>query len=67
MGRRPSKTSILKAAKAKCKECNTSENLTINRKKPLAQDDTDEAENLEILCKQCHERYHGIISKKPLR
>lgn len=67
MGGRPSFTAILKAAKAKCENCNTSENLTINHKIPRAQGGTNEAENLEILCKECHKHYHGIISKKSLR
>lgn len=67
MGRRPSITAILKAAKAKCERCKTSKSLTINHKTPLSQGGTNKAENLEIVCKKCHERYHGIISKKKLR
>lgn len=67
MGGRPSFTAILKAAKAKCERCDTPDNLTINHKKPLAQGGTNAAENLEILCRKCHNRFHGIRSKKELR
>ena len=66
-GGRPSFTAILKAAKAKCGKCKTTENLTINHKIPLSQGGTNESENLEILCRKCHDHYHGIISKKKLR
>lgn len=67
MGGRPSITAILKAAKAKCEKCKTSKNLTVNHKTPLANGGTNEAENLEIVCRKCHDRYHGIIPKKKLR
>ena len=67
MGGRPSFTAILKAAKARCERCGTTNILTINHKKPLAQGGTNEAENLQILCRKCHNRFHGIISKKKLR
>ena len=67
MGGRPSFTAILKAAKAKCEKCQTSEELTINHKVPLVQGGTNEAENLQVLCRACHDRFHGIISKKKLR
>ena len=67
MGGRPSFTAVLKAAKAKCEKCDTTDNLTINHKKPLAQGGTNEAENLQILCRKCHNVVHGIISKKKLR
>ena len=67
MGDRPSFTAILKTAKAKCKRCGAADNLTINHKKPLAQGGSNESENLEILCRKCHDKFHGIISKKELR
>jgi len=67
MGGRPSFTAILKAAKAKCERCRTSQNLTTNHKTPLSQGGTNEAENLEILCRKCHEGYHGMTPKKKLR
>lgn len=67
MGRRPSFTAILKAANAECKKCKTQENITINHKIPLTQGGTNESENLEILCRKCHDEFHGIISKKKLR
>ena len=67
MGGRPSFTAILKAAKARCEGCDTTDILTINHKKPLAQGGTNEAENLQILCRECHNRFHGTISKKKLR
>lgn len=67
-GRRPSFTAILKAAKARCEGCNTEENLTINHKKPLSQGGSNEAENLEILCRKCHNDFHGTgKSKRELR
>ena len=67
MGGRPSVTAILEAAKASCEKCKTAKNLTVNHKTPLSQGGTNEAENLEILCRECHEKYHGMISKKKLR
>lgn len=67
MGGRPSFTAILKAAKATCERCKTTQNLTINHKTPLAKGGTNEAENLQILCRACHDKFHGIISKKKLR
>ena len=67
MDGRPSFTAILKAAKARCERCDTTDSLTINHKKPLAQGGTNEAENLQILCRKCHNIFHGIISKKKLR
>ena len=67
MGGRPSFTAILKAAKAKCEQRKTSGNLTINHKIPRSQGGTNEAENLEILCRRCHDKFHGLISKKRLR
>lgn len=66
-GRRPSFTAILKAAKAKCEDCKTTENLTVNHIIPVSAGGTNEAENLEILCRECHDKYHGIVSKKKLR
>ena len=67
MGGEPSITAILKAANAKCKKCGTQENLSVNHKIPRADGGTNDAENLEILCRKCHDEYHGIISKKELR
>ena len=67
MGGRPSFTAILRAAKAKCETCGTTNSLTINHKIPLAQGGSNEYENLQILCRTCHDRFHGITSKKRLR
>ena len=67
MGGEPSITAILKAANAKCKKCGTQENLSVNHKIPIATGGTHDAENLQILCRECHDEYHGIISKKELR
>ncbi len=55
MSGRPSFTAILKAAKTKCEKCETSKHLTINHKIPLAQEGTNEFENLQILCRRCHD------------
>ena len=66
-GKRPSFGAILKASKARCERCNGTENLTINHKKPLAQGGTNESDNLEILCRKCHDRYHGSFPKKKMR
>ena len=52
MSGRPSFTAILKDAKTKCE---TSKHLTINHKIPLAQEGTNEFENLQILCRRCHD------------
>jgi 5-methylcytosine-specific restriction endonuclease McrA len=65
---RPSFGAILKAANAKCAECPSQEELQIHHKVPLAMGGTNEADNLEILCKQCHLKRHGMDkSKKQLR
>lgn len=64
MSGRPSFTAILKA---KCESCETTENLTINHIIPASVGGTHEAKNLEILCRECHDKYHGIVSKKKLR
>ena len=67
MSGRPSFTAILEAAKAKCEKCETTENLTINHIIPTSVGGTHKAENLEILCRDCHDKYHGIVPKKKLR
>ena len=67
MSGRPSFTAILKAANAKCERCETTEKLTINHRTPVSAGGTNEAENLQILCRECHDKYHGIVSKKKLR
>ena len=65
---RPSHTAILKAAKASCRKCGSKNNLEINHKIPLSNGGTCEASNLEILCKKCHDQYHGHDkSNKSLR
>lgn len=64
---RPSFTAVLKAAKARCSKCSSQDELQINHKIPLSNRGTNDWRNLEILCKKCHERYHGIIAKKFLR
>jgi len=66
MCRRPSFTAILKAAKAKRKKCKTSQNLTINHKTPLSRGGTNDAENLQLLCRECHKKHRGIMPKKKL-
>ncbi len=67
-GKRPSFTAILRAAKARCKECGTTENLSVNHIKPLALGGTNDEDNLEILCRKCHDGYHGTTqSLKKLR
>ena len=67
MGGEPSITAILKAANAKCKRCDSQENLSVNHILPCSDGGTHDAENLQILCRKCHDNYHGIISKKELR
>jgi len=65
---RPSFRAILEASGAKCSNCQSKKNLTINHKKPLSQGGTNEAENLEILCETCHRKFHGLDKpKKSLR
>lgn len=65
--RKPSITAILRAANAKCVKCKSQDNLQVNHKIPLVSGGTNHWTNLEILCKKCHDKYHGIKSKKLLR
>jgi 5-methylcytosine-specific restriction endonuclease McrA len=65
--RKPCDTAILRAANAKCVRCGSKSDLEINHIIPLSQGGTNEASNLEIRCKKCHDKYHGHISKKLLR
>ena len=68
MGGRPSFTAILKVCKAECKKCGTQNNLSINHIITLVSGGTNNADNLEILCRKCHDQYHGTNkSKKMLR
>jgi 5-methylcytosine-specific restriction endonuclease McrA len=64
MGGRPSFTSILRAAKAECEGCGTTENLSVNHKIPLALGGNNDWTNLEILCRKCHDKYHGTTTRK---
>lgn len=64
---RPSFTAVLKAAKARCSKCDSQDELQINHKIPISDGGTNDWCNLEILCKKCHEKYHGIVSKRSLR
>ena len=64
MSGRPSFTAILEAAKAKCEDCNTTKNLTIHHITPTSVGGTHKAENLEILCRECHDKYHIVPKKK---
>ncbi len=67
-GGRPSFGAILRAAKAQCENCRTSDNLTLNHKTPIAMGGTNEWQNLQILCRGCHDGYHGTTkSLKKMR
>jgi len=65
---RPTFRQILQACTARCSNCETTKDLTINHKKPLSQGGTNDPKNLEILCEKCHRQFHGLDkSKKSLR
>ena len=65
---RPTFRAVLEACNAACINCQSKNNLTINHKKPISQGGTNDAKNLEILCENCHKKFHGSDkSKKSLR
>ncbi len=67
MGKIPYR-SILKKLDAKCEECGTKDNLSINHRTPMEAGGTNDPENLQILCRKCHNKYHGTDkSKKAFR
>lgn len=44
----------------KCKECDSTEDLTVHHKIPLGEGGSNERDNIEILCRKCHSGYHPI-------
>ena len=44
----------------KCEDCGRSENLTIHHKRKLSFGGTNNSNNLEVLCINCHRKRHPI-------
>ena len=62
--KRVSQTALLRHLHAKCEECGTTENLTVDHKVPLASGGGNDETNIRILCRRCQNKYHGIEKKK---
>ena len=43
-----------------CEECSSETDLTVHHKTPLSHGGTNKASNLEVLCLNCHRKYHKI-------
>ena len=56
---RKEKEEIIQKVK-KCEDCGRSENLTIHHKKKLSFGGTNNFNNLEVLCVNCHRKHHPI-------
>lgn len=50
--------------KEKCEKCGSKENLTKHHKIPYARGGTDDPSNIQILCRDCHDKVHGIKRNK---
>ena len=44
----------------KCEKCGSTDELTIHHKKKLSDGGTNKRGNLEVLCMNCHRKYHPI-------
>lgn len=47
-----------------CEKCGTKKRLTYHHKKPKSKGGTDDPSNIQILCRDCHNKIHGI---KPIK
>jgi len=48
----------IKKRRGKCAECGNNKDLTIHHKIPLCNGGDESTENLEVLCKKCHNKKH---------
>lgn len=55
---------ILKAAKAKCAKCGSTEDLDVHHIIDLSRGGTNDPTNLVIVCKACHDAIHNTIPKR---
>ncbi|MFC1754364.1 HNH endonuclease [Thermoproteota archaeon] len=44
----------------KCEQCGSTVDLSVHHKKPLSHGGTNDEDNLEVLCLNCHKKYHRI-------
>lgn len=44
----------------KCDECGSVEDLTVHHKTPLGMGGTNQKDNIQVLCRKCHSKYHPI-------
>jgi 5-methylcytosine-specific restriction endonuclease McrA len=57
-------TALLRYLGARCEDCGTAENLTVDHKVPLNLEGKNDETNIRILCRRCQNRRHGIDKKK---
>lgn len=62
--KRVSQTVLLKYLGAKCENCGTKDNLTVDHEVPLSSGGKNDETNIRILCRKCQNKYHGIDKKK---
>ena len=62
--KRISQTTLLKYLGAKCENCHTKDNLTVDHIVPLTSGGKNDETNIRILCRKCQNKYHGIDKKK---
>lgn len=55
---------ILSAADTKCSECGSKEDLDIHHIVDLSKGGTNEASNLKVVCKTCHDKIHGTVPRR---
>ena len=44
--------------------CQNRTNLTVHHKKPISEGGEDIEENILVLCRDCHDKVHGIFKRK---
>lgn len=62
--KRVSQTALLRYLGAKCADCGTMDNLTVDHFVPLSSGGKNDETNIRILCRKCQNKRHGIDKKK---
>lgn len=57
------KSKIILLLGGQCQDCGTQQNLTIHHIKPKRNGGNNNINNIKILCRECHDRVHGIAPK----